>query len=134
MFLQSGVAIKIPFLLMWLYIYPVDLPNICYDIYNDKKNAIDTISRLLTCVFYISEEAAVDEFFIQNLELNVHSFLDFCQHGSGSSVKIIMPLPATLSLAIGLKKNWFLIALLLYPKSAILGVSFLNPRDLCLPK
>ena len=28
---------------------------------------------------------------------------------------------------------WFLIALLLYPKSAILGLSFLDPKDLCLP-
>ena len=28
---------------------------------------------------------------------------------------------------------WFLIALLLYPKSAILGLSFRDPKDLCLP-
>ena len=44
-----------------------------------------------------------------------------------------MPLLATLPLAIGLKFFWFLIALLLYPKSTILGLSFLNPKDLCLP-
>ena len=40
-------------------------------------------------------EAAVDDFFIQDLQLNFHSLLDF-QHGSGSSVKAIMPLSATL--------------------------------------
>ena len=71
-------------------------------------------------------------FFIQDLHLNFHSFLGF-QHGSGSSVKAIMRLSATLPLAIGLKCFWFLIALLLYPKSTILGLSFLDPKDLCLP-
>ena len=49
-------------------------------------------------------EAAVDEFFIQDLHLNFHSFLGF-QHGSGSSVKAIMLLSAALPLAIGL--NFF---------------------------
>ena len=68
-------------------------------------------------------------FFIQDLHLKFHSFLGF-QHGSGSSVKVIMRL---LPLAIGLKCFWFLIALLLYPKSTILGVSFLDPKYLCLP-
>ena len=71
-------------------------------------------------------------FFIQDLHLNFHSFLGF-QHGSGSSVKAIMRLSATLPLAIGLKCFWFLIALLLYPKSTILGLSFLDPKDLYLP-
>ena len=52
-------------------------------------------------------------FFIQDLHFNFHSFLGF-QHGSGSSVKTIMPLKARLPLAIGLKFFWFLIALLLY--------------------
>ena len=80
--------------------------------------------------FYILGEAAVDE--LQHLHLNLHSFLGF-RHGSGSSVKAIIPLSATLPLAIGLKCFWFLIALLLYPKSTILGLSFLNPKDLCLP-
>ena len=47
-------------------------------------------------------EAAVDEFFIQDLHFNFHSFLGF-QHGSGSSVKAIMPLSAKLPLAIDLK-------------------------------
>ena len=28
---------------------------------------------------------------------------------------------------------WFLIALLLYPKSTIFGLSFLDPKDICLP-
>ena len=46
-------------------------------------------------------EVAVDEFFIQNLHLNFYSSLGF-QHGSGSSVKAIMLLSATLPLAIGL--------------------------------
>ena len=71
-------------------------------------------------------------FFIQDLHLNFHSFLGF-QRGSGSSVKAIMPLSATLPLAIGLKCCWFLIALLLYPKSTILGLSILDPKDLYLP-
>ena len=71
-------------------------------------------------------------FFIQDLHLNFHSFLGF-RHGSGSSVKTIMPLSAILPLAIGLKCFWFLIVLLLYPKSTILGLSFLDPKDLCLP-
>ena len=71
-------------------------------------------------------------FFIQDLLLNFHSFLGF-QHGSGSPIEAIMPLSATLPLAIGLKYFWFLIALLLYPKSTILGLSFLDPKDLYLP-
>ena len=64
--------------------------------------------------YYILEEAAVDEFFIQNLHLNFYSFLGFFQHGSGSSAKAITPLPATLLLPISLKNVWFLIALLLF--------------------
>ena len=74
----------------------------------------------------------VDGFFIQDLNLNFHSLLDF-RHGSGSSVQATMPLSAALPLAIGLKCFWFLIALLLYPKSTMLGLSFLDPNDLCLP-
>ena len=54
-------------------------------------------------------------FFIQDLHLNFHSFLEF-QNGNDSSVKAIMPLSATLTLAIRLKCFWFIIALLLYPK------------------
>ena len=53
--------------------------------------------------FNLGEEA-VDEFFIQDLHLNFHSFLGF-QHGSGSSVKEIILLSAALRLAIGL--NFF---------------------------
>ena len=71
-------------------------------------------------------------FFIQDLHLNFHSFLGY-HHRNGLPVKAIMPLSATLPLAIGLKCFWFLIALLLYPKSTILGLSFLDPKDLCLP-
>ena len=48
-------------------------------------------------------------FFIQDLHLNFHSFLEF-QNGNDSSVKAIMPLSATLTLAIGLKCFWFLMA------------------------
>ena len=47
------------------------------------------------------EEVAVDEIFIHDLHLKVHSCLGF-QHGSGSSVKAIMLLSAALPLAIGL--------------------------------
>ena len=71
-------------------------------------------------------------FLTQDLHLNFHSFLVF-QHGSNSLVKAIMPPSAALLLAIGLKYFWFLIALLLYPKSTILEVSFLDPKYLCLP-
>ena len=46
-------------------------------------------------------EAAVDEFFIRDLHLNFHSFLGF-RNENRSLVKTIMPLPATLPLAIGL--------------------------------
>ena len=46
---------------------------------------------------YILGEAATDEFFIQGLHLNFHSFSGF-RHGRGSSVKKIMPLLATLPL------------------------------------
>ena len=59
-------------------------------------------------------------FFIEDLHLNFHSFLGF-QHRSGSSVKTIMLLSA-----IGLKCFWYLIALLSYLKSTILGLSFLS--------
>ena len=71
-------------------------------------------------------------YFIQDLHLNFHSFLGF-HHDSGSSVKAIVPLSPTLPLAIGLKCFWLLIALLLYPKSTKLGLSFFNPNDVCLP-
>ena len=82
------------------------------------------------CFVLFWEKQHLMSFFIQDLHLNFCSFLGCFQHGSGSSVKAIMP-----PLAIGLKIFWFLIALLLYPKSAIpiLGLSFLDPKDLCLP-
>ena len=80
---------------------------------------------------YILGEAAVDKFFfVQDLHLNFYSFLGF-QHGSGPSFQAIMRL---LPLAIGLTGFWFLIALLLYPKSTIVGLSLLDPKDLCLRK
>ena len=50
---------------------------------------------------HILGEAPVDEFFIQYLDSNFHSFPVF-QHGSGSSVKTIIPPSETLPLAIGL--------------------------------
>ena len=55
------------------------------------------------------------------------------QHGSGSSVMAIMRLSATLTLAICLNCFWFVILLLLYPKSAILGLTFHDSKDLYLP-
>ena len=61
------------------------------------------------------------------------SFLLGFQHRSGSSVSAITSLSATLPLAIDLKIFWFIIALLLYPATAILGLSFLDPKDLCPP-
>ena len=48
---------------------------------------------------YILGKAAVDEFFIQDLHLNSHSFLGF-QHGNGSSVKAITISNITIS-------DWF---------------------------
>ena len=45
-------------------------------------------------------------FFIQDLHLNFHSFLG-SRRGSCSLVRAIMPLSATLPLAIGLKCFWF---------------------------
>ena len=74
----------------------------------------------------ILEEAAVDEFFIQDLHLNFHSFLGF-QHGNGFPNKAVMPLSVTLPSAIGLKYFWLL---LLHPKSTIRGLSYLDPKDL----
>ena len=68
--------------------------------------------------------------FIQDLRLNFYSFLGF-QHGNGSSVKTIMLLSAALPLAIGLDFFWFVIPLLLYRKSAMLGLSFPNPKYIC---
>ena len=67
---------------------------------------------------YILGESAVDKIFYSSLHLNFYSFLGF-RHGSGSSVKAVMPLSAVLLLAIGFKCFWFLIALLLYPKSTV---------------
>ena len=66
-------------------------------------------------------------FFIQDLHLNFHSFLGF-QHGSGSSVKAIMlPTISSITISDWFEFFWFVIALLLYRKSAILGLSF--PRS-----
>ena len=62
--------------------------------------------------YIVREAQQLMDFFIQDLHLNFHSFLGH-QHGSGSSVKAIMPLSATLPLAIGLKCFWFLVALFL---------------------
>ena len=47
-------------------------------------------------------------FFSQDLHLNFHFFKGFWR-GRGSSVKGIVPISATLPLAIGLKCFWFLI-------------------------
>ena len=66
-------------------------------------------------------------FFIQYLHLKFHSFIGF-QHGSDSSVKVIMRL---LPLAIGLKCFWYLIALLLHLKSAILVFKRILTKESC---
>ena len=76
-------------------------------------------------------ETEVDEFFYSRFTFKLFIFLGF-QHESGLSVKAIMPLSATLPLATGLKSFCFLKALLLYPKSIMPGLSFLDPKDLCL--
>ena len=81
-----------------------------------KRNSIGRLSKLLACVLFYFGRSSSWWVFIQDLHLNFHSFLGF-RHGSGSSVKAIMPLSATLPLAIGLKCFWFLIALLLYTQS-----------------
>ena len=65
-------------------------------------------------------------FFIQDLHLNFHSFLGF-QHGSGLSVKAIMPLSATLPLAIGL--NFLVYNSIFISKVSHSWISFLNPKD-----
>ena len=65
------------------------------------------------CFVIFLEKQQLMSFFIQDLHLSFDSFQGF-QHGNGSSVKAIMPLSATLPVAIGLKCFWFLIALLLY--------------------
>ena len=74
-----------------------------------KRNSIDTLSKLLTCVLLRFGRNYNWCFFIQDLHLHFHSFLGF-RHGSGSSIKAIMPLSATLPLAIGLKCFWFRIS------------------------
>ena len=81
---------------------------------------------------YILRKAAVDEFFSSRFTFTFILFLGL-QHGSASSLKAVMPLSATSPLAIGLKFLWFLIVLLLYPKSTILGLFFLDPKEICLP-
>ena len=65
-------------------------------------------------------------FFIQDLQLNFHSFLGF-QHGSGLSIKAIMPLSATLPLAIGL--NFLVCNSIFISKVSHTWISFLNPKD-----
>ena len=74
---------------------------ICQGTYKDKKrNSIDKLSKLLTCVLlYFARSRSWWVFVIQDLHLNFHSFLGF-QHESGLSVKAIMPLSATLPLTL----------------------------------
>ena len=84
------------------------------------------------CFVYILGEAAVYELFYLRFTFKLSFFFRVFQHGSGASFKAIIPLSVTLPLAIGLKNFGFLIALLSYAKSVILGLSFLDPKDLCL--
>ena len=98
-----------------------------------KINSIFTLSMLLTCVlFYFGRSTSSWAFFLRFI-FKLPFFKDF-RHGNGLSVKAIMLLSAKLPLAIGLKCFWFLIALLLYPKSTMLGLSFLDPKHLYLRK
>ena len=97
-----------------------------------KRNSIETLSKLFTCVLLDFGRSSSWSFFIQDLHLKFHSFLGFW-HGSGSSVKAIMPLSATLPLAIGLKCFWFLISnsVIVISKVNHTWIIF-NPKDLCL--
>ena len=83
------------------------------------------------CFLIFWEKQQLMSFFIQYLHLNFHSFSAY-QHGSGSSVKAVMPLSVTLPLVIGLFFFWFLIAIAI-SKSSHTWISFLDPKDLCLP-
>ena len=88
------------------------MPNIFQGPFKDEKgNSIDTLSKLPLnlCFVIFWEKQLLMSFFIQDFRLNFHSSFAF-QHRSGSSVKAIMPLSATLTLAIGLKCFWFLMA------------------------
>ena len=80
-------------------------------------------------------EAAVGEFFYSKLFTFKLSFFFRLFPTCGSSVEAITPRSATLPLATDLRIFWFLMELLLklYPKSAILRLSFLDPKDLYLP-
>ena len=79
-------------------------------------------------------EAAVGEFFYSRFTFKLSFFFRLFPT-CGSSVEAIMPRSAALPLATDLRIFWFLMELLLqlYPKSAILRLSFLDPKDLCLP-
>ena len=78
-------------------------------------------------------EAAVDEFFYSRFTFNLSFCFSFSTWKWLVSNKGIILLSAALPLAIGLICFWFVIALLLYRESVILGLSFLDPKDLCLP-
>ena len=81
-------------------------------------------------IFWEKHSSSWWVFFIQDLHLNFHSFLGF-QHGSGWSVKAIMLLSAALPLASGL--NFLVCNTYYYIERAILGLFFIDPKDLCLP-
>ena len=114
-----------------------------------KRNSIDTLSKLLTSALLHFCRSNSWWVFLFNFKLLF--FLGF-QNRIDSSVKAIMSLSATLPLAIVLKcfslllypiylailgytwlycYTWLYWALLLYPKSTILGLSFPGQKDLC---
>ena len=78
---------------------------------------------------YILGEEAVDEFFCSRFTFKRSFFFRFSTWkwpvSSGNH--------ATITISDWFEMFWFLIALLLNPKSTILGLSFLDPKDLCLP-
>ena len=78
------------------------------------------------------EKQQLTSCFIKYLHLSFHLFLDFFSArewliSQGKHLQSVK-----LPWAIGLKVSWFLIALSFYPNSVVLGLSFLNPRDLWL--
>ena len=77
-------------------------------------------------------EAAVDELFYSRFTFNLSFFFRF------STWKWLLSLGnhaiiSSITICDWVEIFWFVIALLLYRKSAILGLSFLNPKNLSLP-
>ena len=78
------------------------------------------------CFVLIWEKQQLMSFLFKIFHLNFHSFLGF-QNGSDSSIKAIIPLSATLPLAIGL--NFLVRNSIVISKVNHTWISFLNPKD-----